>query len=65
MPPADHSDHLSKARETVNQSRNEKQKAMLLREAARLGSLRYQRNAEESRKECDRAHDLHARRRSK
>ncbi len=49
---------IFKARETMNQARNEKQKAVLLKEAVRLSTQRFRRAAEQSRKECDRAADL-------
>ncbi len=63
MTAADQSaEDISKARETMNQARNEKQKAVLLREAVRLGTQRFQRNAEKARRECERAQGLQSKR---
>ncbi len=63
MRAADNSpEDICKARETMNQARNEKQKAVLLREAIRLGRERFLRAAEKIRQECDRAQDLQSKR---
>ncbi len=56
MSPADsHVEDISHSRHLKDQARNEKQKAVLLREAARISQQRVLRTARENRKQCDRA----------